>query len=282
MFKKIGITVAFCIFVVGCSSLKFAYGFMETLVGDWVENYLDIGENDVMALEDEISALVTWHRNEMLPECAVFLENQALLAETSGWTRAQVNEVVMMFRTMIKDTSHGAAPFIARVLVNHISTSKVNYMEAAMNEVISERREQYDAPLADQIDAAVDKSVANFERFFGTLTEEQIAIVRKHKTETYDPTGGWLDWRIKRQQDLLRFLRTEPSVSDIEDYVKVALTTPEKIVGEAYRERADRWWAGQAELIYDLVDKFDLEQRQTTAENLRGYAVDMVELADAS
>ena len=252
------------------------------MVRDRAETYLDIREDDDLVLEVEISELVSWHRNEMLPQYAAFFEGQAHLAEDSDPTRAQVDEAVKMFRRMIKDTSLGAAPYIARVLVNHTSKSKVDHIQAAMDEVLSERRELYDDPLADQIDAAVDKSVTNFERFFGTLTEGQIAIVREHKTQTYDPTGGWLDWRDKRQQDLLRFLRTEPSASDIEDYVKVALTTPEIIVGQAYRERADQWWAGQAALLYDLMITLDIEQRQTFVDNLHGYAVDMVELAGAS
>ena len=282
MLKKFGIIVGLCIFVVGCSSLKFAYGFVETVLRDRAEIYLDIREGDGQALEAEIRDLVSWHRTEMLPQYALFFESQAQLAEGANWSRTQVDEAVTMFRVMIKDTSLGAAPHIARVLINHTSKSKVNHIQVAMDEVLSERRERYDEPLTDQIDAAVDKFVVNFERFFGTLTEVQIAIVREHKMQTYDPTGGWLDWRDKRQQGLVRFLRTEPSTSAIESYIKVALTTPEKIIGQAYRERADRWWAEQTALLYDLIITLDIEQRQTFADNLHGYAVDMVELANAS
>jgi len=282
MFKKIGIILALSVFVAGCSSLKLVYGFAETLVRDQAENYLDIRDDDVPAVEKEISALVSWHRIEMLPQYAAFFEDQAQLAEGPGWTRPQVEEAVKMFRSLIKETSQGAVPFIAQVLVNHTSESKINHMQAAMVEVLSERRERYDEPLEDQINAAVEKTISNFERFFGTLTDNQIAIVREHKTRTYDPSGAWLDWRGKRQQHLVRFLRTKPSVTEIEDYVKVALIAPEKIIGAAYRERADRWWDGHTALMYDLMITLDAEQRQTFADNLRGYAVDMVELADAS
>ena len=275
-----GIIVALCMFVVGCSSLKFAYGFVKTMVRERVETYLDIRENDVLALEAEISKLVSWHRAEMLPQYAVFLEIQTQLAEGLGWNRAQIDEMIRMLRVMIKDTSQGSAIYIANVLVNHTSKPKVNHIQAAMVRILSKRRELYDEPLADQIDAAGDKAVTNFERFFGTLTEYQIAIIREHKMQMYDPTGGWLDWRDKRQQDFVRFLRTKPLILDIEDYVKVALTTPEKIVGQAYRERADEWWDKQAALLFSLMTSLDTEQRQTLASNLRGYVVDMVELAN--
>ena len=107
-------------------------------------------------------------------------------------------------------------------------------------------------------------------------------VNRTDSTRTYDPTGGSLDWQDKRQRDLVRFLRTEPLISDIEDYVKVALTTPEKIIGQAYGERVDQWWTGQAALLSDLMITLDVEQGQTFADNLRGYAADMVELADDS
>jgi hypothetical protein len=280
MLKKFGIIVALCMFVVGCSSLKFAYGFVKTMVRERVETYLDIGENDVLALEAEISKLVSWHRAEMLPQYAVFFESQAKLAEGSGWNRTQIDEMVTMLRAMIKDTSQGAAPYIANVLVNHTSKSKADHIQIEMDKALSKRRELYDEPLADQIDAAIDKTVTNLERFFGTLTEYQITIISEHKMQMYDPTGEWLDWRDKRQKDLVRFLRTEPLVLDIEDYVKVALTTPEKFFGQAYRDRADQWWAKQASLLFNLMTSLDTEQRQTLASNLRGYSVDMVELAN--
>lgn len=282
MMKKIGIVTALCIFVAGCSSLKIAYGFAETVVLDRANTYLDIREDDMPGLEAEVTALVSWHRVKMLPQYAGFFEGQAKLAEGSGWTRAQVADAVKEFRALVKGTSKGAAPFIARVLVNHTSDEKINHMQVAMADALAERRESYDEPLEDQLNATVEKSISNFERFFGTLTKDQIAIVREHKMRTYDPSGGWLDWRDKRQQDLVRFLRTHPSEDAIENYVKMALTEPERIVGAAYRERADKWWDGQVALFYDLMITLDTDQRQTFADNLRGYAVDMVELADAS
>ena len=280
MLKKFSIILSLCIFVSGCSSLKFAHGFLKTVVRERVETYLDIHENDDLALEAEISNLVSWHRVEMLPKYAVLFKSQAKLAEGSGWNRTQIDGVLTILRAMIKDTSYGMATYIANVLVNHTSKAKVNHIQAAMDKVLSERRERYDEPLTDQIDAAVDKSVTNFERFFGTLAEYQIAIIREHKIHMNNPRGEWLDWQDKRQRSLIRFLRTEPLVLDIEDYVKIALTTPEKLVGPAYRDWADQWWAKQAALLYDLMASLDTEQRQTLANNLHGYAVDMVELAN--
>ena len=73
-------------FVVGCSSLKFAYGFVKTVVRERVEAYLDIGENDVFALESEISKLVSWHRAEMLPQYAVFLLSKNSLSKLPSLT----------------------------------------------------------------------------------------------------------------------------------------------------------------------------------------------------
>lgn len=282
MLKKIGIIAALCVFIAGCSSLKFAYGFAETVIRDRAETYLDISEQEGPALESEISSLVSWHRIEMLPEYAAFFESQAQLAEGAGWTRSQVEDSVRTFRALIKETSAGAAPYIARVLVNHTNEDKIGYIKYAMADVLSERRERYDEPLEDQIDASVEKSVSSFERFFGSLSNQQLAIVREHKTETYDPSGEWLNWREKRQDDLVRFLSAQPDVDEIQDYVTVALTAPEQIFGEAYRTQADRWWDEQTDRLYELLTTLDAEQRQTFANNLRGYAIDMVELADAS
>jgi hypothetical protein len=282
MLKKFGIVATLCVFVVGCSSLKLAYGFLETMVRDRAEIYLDIQEEDNQNLENQISALVSWHRKEMLPQYAAFFRSQAQLVEGFATTRRQVDKAVATFRMLIRDTSIGAAPYISRVLIKHTSESKVSHIQEAMQEALGKRRERRDKPLKEQIDNAVERSVKNYERFLGSLTEVQIAIVRKHKTNTYDPTGKWLSWREKRDRDFVRFLRTKPTILDIEEYVKVALTKPEKIVGQAYGERANLWWAEQASLLYDLMLSLDTEQRKTLTENLRGYATDMVELAGAS
>lgn len=282
MVRKFALVAFLCVFVAACSGLKFAYGFAETFVRDRVETYLDISEQEAPALEQEIAALVSWHRFEMLPKYATYFEAQARMSEGNGWTRAESDAAVKEFRKLIRETSKGAAPFIARVLVNHTSAEKVDHISYQVKEMIAERRERYSEPLSEQIENAVEKSVSNYERFFGTLREDQIEIVRDHKSKSYDPSGAWLDWREKRLQDLADFLRSKPDVSEIQNYVEVALGAPEKIVGEAYRVRADKWWDAQATLNFALLETLDDQQRQTFADNLRGYAVDMVELADAS
>lgn len=282
MFKKSFLIAAICVFVAGCSGLKLAYGFAETLVRDRVEDYLYVSEQEAPLLEAEIAALVAWHRVEMLPKYAAYFDAQAEKSLGEGWTRDESDAAVREFRKLIRETSIGAAPYIARVLVNHTTDDKIEHIEAQVKYSISERREDYEEPLTNQIEASVERSVSNYERFFGPLTETQVQIVRDHKTRTYDPSGAWLDWREKRLQDLVRFLRTKPDTLAIQAYVEIALAAPEKIVGEAYRIRADKWWEGNAALNFALLQTLDKTQRQTFADNLRGYATDMVELADAS
>ncbi len=281
MLKKLGIFLALCVFVLGCSSLKFAHGFLKTMVRAQAETYLDIHEKDDQALITEISNLISWHRVEMLPKYVTFFESQAKLVEGSGWNKTQIQEAVTMLRALIKDVSQGSAPYIANVLINHTSKSKVNHIQAAMNKVLSKRHKLYDKPLAYQIDTNVDRAVTNFERFFGKLKKYQVAIIREHKMQMYDPKGGWLYWQDKRQRDLVTFLRTEPSILSIENYIKVALTTPEEIVGQAYRDQADQWWDNQAALLYHLTTSLDNKQRQKLVNNLHEYALDMAELANA-
>lgn len=282
MLKRFVAISILCAFVAACSGLKIAYGFAETVVRDRVEDYLDIDEREAPALEKEITALVSWHRNQMLPKYAAFFEAQANISENDGWTRAKSNAAVAEFRKLIRETSKGAAPFIARVLVNHTSEDKVNYIAARVKENIAERRESYDEPVSDQIDDSIERTVANYDRFIGSLRDDQIALVKKHKSASYDPTGGWLDWREKRLKDLVAFLKANPGVAEIQAYIDVALVAPEHIVGQDYRVRADKWWDRQAELNFALLETLDEQQRQNLADNLRGYAVDMVELADAS
>lgn len=282
MLRKFGAIALICAFVAGCSGLKIAYGFAETLVRDRVEDYLDVSEQEAPMLEAEIAALVAWHRVEMLPKYATYFETQAQKSLGKGWTREESDAAVKEFRALIRETSIGAAPYIARVLVNHTEDDKIAHIKSAVQYRISERREDYGEPLAEQLEASVEKSVSNYERFFGPLTQAQVAIVREHKTRTYDPSGAWLDWREKRLQDLVQFLRTKPDTLAIQAYVETALVAPEKIVGEAYRIRADKWWDGQADLNYALLQTLDRTQREAFADNLRGYATDMVELADAS
>ncbi len=80
------------------------------------------------------------------------------------------------FRALIKETSAGAAPYISRVLVNHTSEVKLNYIKYAMADVLSDRRERYDEPLEDQIDTSVEKAVSNYERFFGSLVINNLPL----------------------------------------------------------------------------------------------------------
>lgn len=264
----------------GCSSFQIAYTFADTMLEARAEDYLDLSPEQEVELETQTAALIAWHRKTMLPKYAAFFNVQADVAEAGGWTRRQLNEAFGEFRALLDETVEGAAPFVAQVLAGQTTPEKLDYLEARMAENLAEHRDGEMAETPEEwLDQWVESRVERISRFTGTLSDEQVAIVRRYTESGMDNAIRWLDNRELRQGALVMFLRTKPSPDEIARFVHRILLRAHEIVDPGYREVSERRWALLERMYFDVLSTLSDEQRRELVSTLRDYASDMIDLA---
>lgn len=265
-----------------CSSLKFAYSFVDNTLASRAERYLALDAADAAKVDGEVAALIAWHRAEMLPRYAAFLMQTAALNDAGTWQKQDVAVTFAHFRTLLNDTARGAAPFIANVLADHTSTAKVDHLRTKMADYIREEFEEEDATAEARLSARVDRRVSNFERFVGPLRDDQIDIVRRHTAPTLDDRQRWLHHLNMRQNALADYLQTDPQHDGLRTFVYTLVMRGYDIVDPGYAVISEQRWAKLTALYEDVLASLDAAQRVELSSSLRSYAEDMIDLAAAS
>ena len=268
------------VLLAGCSSFEIAYSFADDALEARAEKYLDMNAEEEAAMEAEAQALMAWHRKVMLPKYAAFFRHEAKIAEAGGWTRPQWASAFARFRTLVDETTEGAAPFIARVLAAHTTPGKIAHIEARMAENRAERRaEDADETPEEWLDAWVERRADRVARFTGALTVDQIKIIRGYSGTAQENAKLWRANSAKRQAALLTFLRKQPAVNEIARFIHRITLHAHEIVDPAYRKVSEARWKLREDMYFEVLSTLSAEQRAELVATFRSYASDMVDLA---
>ncbi|MDX1739250.1 MAG: DUF6279 family lipoprotein, partial [Alphaproteobacteria bacterium] len=176
--------VVFCLSVLvltSCSSLQFAYFFADDIVQYRADDYLKLEDHDRKHLSKMSKQLVAWHRSEMLPSYADFIEENIGILGASDIQPEEFSKIFKSFRSLVDDTVKGAAPFISKVLVEHQTTEKLSYLQEKMDKSLEKREQKAANKSSEQIiQDRIDSRLKSISRFIKDLNENQIEIVRHH------------------------------------------------------------------------------------------------------
>jgi hypothetical protein len=277
--KYFSILILLVIAVSGCSQLKLVYSFGGDAIQNETEFYLDLNEEEGAALERRIEELVSWHRVEMLPLYAEFFRKGAEAVDRGALDEPRVRLVIEEMQYLLRQTVEGAVPHVATVMVGHTKPRKLNHLRARMAERSSERRKELEVPKLEWLSERTESSVRRFRRFFGDLSEVQVAMVRRYFAETAGSSKPWQRVREDRRQAFLAFLSGRPDQDQIAKFLSRIMLHSEEIVGPEYKRLAVAWWARFTDWMVEMMGSLDANQRQYFSKTLRDYADDMIDLS---
>ena len=102
--RHITILTMLILFLTTCSSTRFIYTFIDEIIKDEVNYFLDLDEEEKVFLNQQVSAMVNWHRTSMLPKYASYLNNIADKLEDDQYTPADINKYLANGRSLIEET----------------------------------------------------------------------------------------------------------------------------------------------------------------------------------
>ena len=265
--------------VSGCSRFKLLYSFGGEAIQSETEFYLDLNEEEEAALERSVGELISWHRAKMLPLYAEFFRKGAEAVDRSPLDELQVRSAIHEMRNVLRQTVEGTVPHVAGVLVGHTKPRKLNHLRARMAERSAERREELEVPKLEWLVERTESSVRRFERFFGDLSEAQVAMVRRYFADAAGSSKPWQRVHEDRRRAFLAFLAGRPDQDRIAKFLPRILLHSDEVVGPEYKLLADAWWARFTDWMVEMMGSLDAKQRQHFSTMLWDYADDMIDLS---
>ena len=98
-----------------------------------------------------------------------------------------------------------------------------------------ERIEELSKPEKILYKQRLDRLTSNFERFLGNLTDAQVFLLEVYTRETLNDSKTRLHNRTLRQKAFVRYLRTQPNTSELEEYMNKLLLQGHLITNPSYK-----------------------------------------------
>ena len=271
------ISLAVCLtFLTNCSNLQIFYFISEEYIFERADDYLNLSEQQRSGAKKQVSALIRWHRKNMLPKYADFFLEQANATDKNLWSESSFTVEFEKFRTLLNVTVEGAVPFIAELFVDQLSPSQINHLETRMTENHVKRRSEL---LKENLNERVERRAKNISRFTGPLNEDQLSIIRSYTKRDRNYTTRWVHNRGQRQKALVEFLRTAPSHSQIASFIYRILLKAHEITDPDYQAISEQRWKTIKSMYFKVAKSLTPTQRKQLSSSLRVYASEMTRLS---
>lgn len=199
--------VAVLVVVAACSSVKFAYNQGDTLLYWWVNAYLDLDSEQSGLVKQDIDQLFQWHRKTQLKDYSQILTNAQRQLATGTVTMGDLKSEYKNIRTRTELLAFKALPELTELALS-IKPEQISKMEQKFNKNNETYRKKFvkiDNDKKQKI--RYQKSMEQFELWFGNFSNEQEAMLRKASDARPLNNELWLDERVVRQKKIIAVLR---------------------------------------------------------------------------
>jgi hypothetical protein len=190
----------------GCSSVRLTYDHGETLLAWWIDSYTDLDTEQKGRLRKDIDHLFEWHRQTQLRDYAQLLaggQRRLQGQPTQADLLADYRDVRARFETLL----YQAQPELAD-LARTLRPEQIAYMEKKFAANNDDYRKKYlSGELAQRQKQRYQKSLDEFERWFGNFSNEQEDSIRRSSDARPLDHEFWLDEQIRRQTNIVNLVK---------------------------------------------------------------------------
>jgi hypothetical protein len=269
-----------------CSSIKLGYNNADTLLVYSLDSYLDLDESQERLARDRVRELLSWHRSTQLHAYARFLDDTERKVGNGSLTADDVLVFQQAMNEKMMKVGEQAAPELARLALT-LQPAQVDHLANKLAKDTSKARREF-LKLAgkESLDDRVKAYAGRTETWFGSLSKEQLELVRASLGSRPSGQQLWMEERERRQRDLVSVLRRiveeKPAELIATQWLRDYFAQLAQPADEARRARVQENRRNNAQLIAQLINSATPAQKATLAKKLRGYAQDFTTLASAN
>ena len=203
---RVWLLVAVLALTAACSSIRFSYNHGDTLLYWWLNAYVDLDSDQSGWVKKDIDELFQWHRKTQLKDYVQILKtgqrqlngNLSQADLMSDYHEVKSRTQLLAFKALpeLADLARSMKPEQLAQMEKKFVKNNEDYRKKFMKGDLEQRQK-----------ARYQKSMEQFELWFGSFSSEQQAALRKASDARPMDNDIWLDERIRRQKRILTVLR---------------------------------------------------------------------------
>ena len=276
--KRIAVVLLATLVLSGCVT-RMAYGQLDWLTRWYVNSYFDLNDSQDRLAREIIGRNLAWHRATQLPQYATHVRElrAGLGAPVTAESIAQQYATTLV---IWDESLRRMSPDMA-LLLQSLSDVQVSEFFDQLAERNAELIEEYSGSAPEARRQKQDRSIVRAFRWFtGSLSRDQVAVVKSYTAGMHDLTEQWLGRRVV-WQSALRELLVSRSAPDFEARLAQLLLDPNQFDSMEYRQlvAANRQIAFA--MVTEILSSLSPKQRKHLDDRLARLATDFEELARA-
>ena len=270
--------ISLVIIIIGGCTLKAGYNRLDWMLTEYLESYVDLNKAQQAALRQHMAASLEWHRRTQLPAYVLWLQSVKLDVQ-HGITQTQVEQhglqLLVLWRALMVRFAGDMAVLLPQLdaqqreaLFESFAEQNAEYHEDYIQVSRQQQRENYADWLED-----------NFERWLGSLTEQQEQRIAISAAQIQPIATDALKTRLRWQQQLREILRNHKDTATTQAALQILFAQPENLRTERYKQQLIHNSGVITQLIVDIGQQLTDKQRQHFNKRIDKYSKLFEELA---
>jgi hypothetical protein len=277
------ITILLCVFLLSGCSTKFVYNNASWLVYWYLDDYVELNNQQEDQFDEILSKWIDWHRSTELPKYHVHLEE--IISDIKS---QQLNkERIAYHREKGRDHWERGRAYVAPDIVTMSKTlndKQVTYLFSKLEkeniEDEEENTEDRGLTPTQQTKKWIERNQKGAKRWIGKLNNKQRLHITQYR-DRFEKTGDyWLTYKRDYQQ-ALNVLFLSPDRSNVfEDKLLTLILYPEAYRSEAFLSASEANTQASTEYFMGIIDLADKKQINRMIEEIEELKQDIVSLND--
>ena len=275
--------MAAMLLLAACSSLRLAYNHSDTLLYWWVDAYVDLDSDQKSWVKKDIDDLILWHRKTQLHDYVQILQTAQKQLQgnpTQADLQADYDDIKKRSQTLLVKAEPQLADLALSLKPDQIEQMQKKF--ASNNDEFRKKNMKGDRERQQKY--RYQKSMEQFELWFGSFSSEQEAAIRKASDARPLDNGIWLAERMQRQKDVLDLvqkvqrdkLSKEATMAQINSLIRDSFQRMDHSDHQAF---TDAYNDGTLQLILTVIKIATPEQKAHAQQRMQGWIDDFNSLA---
>ncbi len=275
--------LALTVLVTGCSSIRLSYNHGDTLLYWWLNGYVDLASGQKDDVREDIDGLLAWHRKTQLKNYVQLLETgqrqlqgnptQADLLANYDAVKASTEVLLVKAAPDLADLARALQPAQIASMEKKFASNNADFRKKFMSGNAEKRQ-----------NVRYEKSLDQFETWFGSFSREQEAIIRTLSDARPLDNQLWLDERVLRQKNIIVLLHKvqrekmgkQATEALIQNLIKNAFARLEQSEHQAFFDASN---AATMQMVLKVIAIATPVQKTHAHERMQGWIDDFNSLA---
>ena len=265
------VTVLFLFLSLTACSSKLAYNNLDWWVYWYLDDYIELNDEQEERFDDYLSNWLRWHKQSELERYRKQLTTLKQQVKNDQLNYETVYAHMNVIRGHWERVRSEISPELAE-LSTDLTEQQIVSLFATLEKDNKEEEEERDEFLQqsqeERLEKRMESMIENVEERIGDLTNEQTQIIATYNTQFVSTSNEWLEYRRNIQNAARRLFVTKSTNPNFVKDLTYLMQNPDDYRSESYQRASAHNMQVAATLIAEIATTLSAEQKETLIENI--------------